>query len=265
MFSSLDDDETRIPRIDPADEEEVIRRDLAPARRSDPVIEIELPHERQTGLGTGFALNGTGAFVTAQHVVTGCSKVGVMRDRDRYVTQVNSVSVHRKSDTAVVASSLKAQPLLISTDKLEVGEPGYHFGFPGGQPQQLRSRLIGRKVMRTTGRLRYSEPVLAWAEKRRLPDFGGSLQGISGGVALDETGRIVGINVAGSRRRGRLFTTVLDSLHYLLDRADIAPAAESRLKITPEDLEDPNLPKLGAKLRKKGVVVKVICVVDLVK
>ena len=106
---------------------------------------------------------------------------------------------------------------------LRRGQTGYHFGYPKGEAAAIQSTLIGRRRMRSVGRYNVVEPVVAWADRVRVPDSYGGLGGISGGPAMDGRGEIIGVTVAGSKRRGRIFTTALSSIAAALERAG-APA-----------------------------------------
>ncbi len=95
-------------------------------------------------------------------------------------------------------------------------------GYPGGVPAIVVSELIGEATVRRGNR---GEPTLAWAEIQRIPEFSGMLSGISGGPTLDMDGRVVGVNSAGSERRGRVLTTRPDVLLTLAGTsAGSAPA-----------------------------------------
>ena len=78
------------------------------------------------------------------------------------------------------------------------------------------------------GRIRgggYREVVNAWSEKFRVPARTGSLGGISGGVALDGPGQVIGVVQADSRRRGRVMTAQLKTLHEMFNQARYTPAS----------------------------------------
>jgi hypothetical protein len=77
-------------------------------------------------------------------------------------------------------------------------------------------------VMR--GRRSRREAVLAWAEDDAAPSSSRNLAGLSGAPALDSHGRVIGVTIAQSRRRGRVYTTTPRALRAALARAHITPA-----------------------------------------
>ena len=114
--------------------------------------------------------------------------------------------------------------------------------------------------MRTTGRYRHTEPVIAWAELRRVP-LTESLGGISGGPALNANGEIVGVTVASSKRRGRVYTTAPISMDQLLSQAKVEPNGlpSAGLNTSPADS---NFIDYGIALRRQLTVAQVICRIE---
>jgi S1-C subfamily serine protease len=87
-------------------------------------------------------------------------------------------------------------------------------GFPAGEPTLVVSELIGEANARR-GRSELAQPVLAWAERGRLPEGDGTLSGISGGPVFAEDGHVVGLNSASTDRRGRILTAAPDAVTRL--------------------------------------------------
>src|SRR5678815_5073598 len=82
-----------------------------------------------------------------------------------------------------------------------------------------------------------TEPVLVWAETGRTEGLQGSLGGLSGAPALDADGRVIGVTIAESPRRGRIYTTAPEIVTATLTasgrRADAVTPGEP---ITPQNL-----------------------------
>lgn len=227
-------------------------RPLPPPSPGDPVVEVELGG-KQDSSGTAFPI-GRGVWMTARHVADGCAKVGVVTGPRRAV-RGGDVLVHRNADLALFRAPVGSAPVAVADGDLRIGQAGYHFGFPRGEPGAVRSQLLGRGTMRVSGRYSTREPVLAWAELERVPDSDEPLSGISGGPVFDASGRLVGVHVAGSIRRGRSFTTAPASMRELWARAGVTPAGEGPVP----ELHDDDFAAVGERLRRDLVVAKAIC------
>ena len=177
---------------------------------------IEQPVSPQDSQGTAFAIGPDGLWLTAQHVVQGCDLVGLATGA-RSAAAADRVVESTTSDAALIEGGVPSATVLALGGETPVpGSIGYHMGFPSGAPAVVVSELIGEaNVVRGPSR---REPTLAWAEIERLPDFGYALGGISGGPTLDRSGRVIGINSAGSERRGRVLTTHPGAIAALVGR-----------------------------------------------
>jgi len=224
----------------------------------DPVFTIETG-DKSNSTGTAFAIRQDGVWLTARHVVDGCDGVGlVVAPRKAY--RVTRVLPHPRADMAVLWTRTQAPALSISADALHERQAGFHFGFPQAQPGQASSMLIGRLNMRTVGRYRHTEPVVAWAERQRYPETE-ELGGISGGPALNAKGEIVGITVASSKRRGRIMTTAPVSLESMLSLAGVQPEGNPSAGLNTGPHES-NFVDYGTALRRQLTVAQVICRVE---
>jgi len=164
-------------------------------------------------MGTAFAVDRDGAWLTAQHVTHGCARVGL--EDGRFARPVSRVIESREADAALVPDSLPSEAALPLSSRIpQPGTPGYHMGFPAGEPTLVMSELIGEASARR-GRSDLTQPILAWAEQGRIPDGDGTLSGISGGPVFAEDGHVVGVNSASTDRRGRILTTAPDAVTRL--------------------------------------------------
>ena len=163
----------------------------------DPAFSIAVPAEKGNSIGTAFSLDRRGVWMTARHVVDGCARVLIVTAPRRGV-RVNRTYIHPRADLAVLQTRGGAPAVRFTQQTLRHGQTGYHFGFPKGEPAAVKSVLIGRRRMRSVGRYNVIEPVVAWADRVRVPDSYGGLGGISGGPAMDGRGNIIGVTVAGS-------------------------------------------------------------------
>ena len=144
---------------------------------------------------------------------------------------------------------------------MTVGQNAFHFGYPQGKPAAIHSVLLGRVKINPGRRTRHTEPVVAWAESRRVPNFSGSLGGISGGPVLDAQGDIIGVSVVEARRRGRIFTSAPKGMRDMLARAGSSHTytVDSHLKI---NIDVHQFPEVGRNLRQSLSVSKVVCWVN---
>ena len=213
------------------------------------------PTGKSNSIGTAFSLDRRGIWMTARHVVDGCARVLIVTGPRRGV-RVRQTYIHPRADLAVLQTRGGAPAVPFTRQTLRRGQTGYHFGYPKGEPAAIQSTLIGRRRMRSVGRYNVTEPVVAWADRVRVPDSYGGLGGISGGPAMDGRGEIIGVTVAGSKRRGRIFTTALTSIAAALERSG---AAAERGGGRRGAIDGRNFAEVGAGLRKRLTVALVYC------
>ena len=103
------------------------------------------------------------------------------------------------------------------------------------------------------------EDVSVWAEITRIPDISGSLGGISGGAVVDVTGTLIGVNSAGSVRRGRILTSRPNSLIQAIRFSGYkVPKAKKHRPIILE-LTKNGYPSYAKAVIQDRRVVRVIC------
>ncbi|MEQ1493730.1 MAG: serine protease, partial [Terricaulis sp.] len=124
-----------------------------------------------------------------------------------------------------------------------------------GQPGEAYSRLIGRETLIARGRYDLEEPVLVWAELGRTSGLRGSLAGISGGPALAANGQVIGITVAESARRGRIYTAAPSSILRVLDVEQVTATGARGERLTPD-----NYGQVSDDMRRNLAVAQVVCV-----
>lgn len=227
--------------------------------RLDPAFTVDVG-DKGNSTGTAFSIRDDGAWFTARHVVDGCDQVG-LRVGPRKAVKVQRVQSHPSADIAVIWTRGGKPAISIAREELRLNQPGYHVGYPEGKPGQVVSSLIGRRNMRTVGRYRQTEPVVAWVERARHPRTK-SLGGISGGPALNAAGEIIGVTVAASKRRGRVFTTAPVTMDAMLSMAKVRPDGQPSGGLTAVGPNDKDYVRYGETLRAKLTVAKVLCLVD---
>lgn len=252
LFSG--DKQADAPEAPPPESLEALAPLLPDADRYDEQILVQVG-DAMDGVGTAFSLDQKGMWMTARHVVDGCGKVGLIFGGGRMMA-VDRVKTSPESDLAILYTLRAPRSLEIAggeTD-LRVGETGFHIGYPQGAPGEVTSRLLARSRLITRGRYRNDEPVLAWAEMGRTRGLDGTLAGMSGGPVFDSDGAVVGVTVAESPRRGRIYTAAPESLAQLLSMNAVTPTSKSSFPI---DIE--TYGREADRLRRELSVVKVIC------
>jgi serine protease Do len=236
--------------------------DLGPQSLNDEIIEIidEEKAEKSQYIGTAFSIDGRGLWVTARHVTYGCDQLVLLRPR-RSPLRVKNLGEHERADVSILQTDGGAAALPIEYSAQEYDQPGFHFGFPRGEPGSVYSKLIGRRTINSKGTRYTREPVLVWAEKIRIPDSNASLGGISGGPILNSDGSVVGIHVAGSVRRGRSYSSLPSKIDELLNQNDVkitnTQSPVDLTSLTPTDFS-----YVGEDLRGDYTVAQVVCKTD---
>lgn len=221
------------------------------------LIQVEKP---RAGIGTAFAIDEKGRWLTARHVVDGCDEVGILYGPNTYVP-VRNVETDENWDLAILTTDRSPNPVAIDFDaQLTVGQAGFHVGYPQGRPGEVSSRLLSRSKLISRGHRRGEEPVLAWVEMGRTRGLVGSLGGLSGGPVFDKNGVVRGVIVAESPRRGRIYTAAPRAIEEFLGLRGITPRSG--------DLENPSAfspTTYGSAAdfaRRKLQVVKVACSIE---
>lgn len=211
----------------------------------------------KSGIGTAFAINDRGQWLTARHVVDGCNDVSLLVAPEQY-TRALSVTVSDQSDLALIETETSPYPVTINTDDdLRIGTYGFHVGYPQGRPGEAASRLMARSNLETRGRRSNSESVLTWAETGRTRGLMGSLGGLSGGPVYDENGDVRGVIVAESARRGRIYTAAPETVADFVKATGIQTQGQGARTFTPETYGQE-----ADYARRNLQVVKVACSVD---
>ena len=218
------------------------------------VAEVEMDPCPSSCTGSAFAVDRTGLWMTARHVVEGCQRVVVLAGE---MLDASRVEMHSQADVALIWTGRGAPVLSFAPGQRGGGEDGYGYGFPAGEPGATHGQLLGRLRMRATGSMRFTAPITAWAERSRSPSGLVRLQGISGGPLLDSAGNVIGVMVASSKRRGRFFSAAIASIDEIIERAGV------RVRRVQRDsgpvIADRSYPVHGDRLRARATVAQVGC------
>lgn len=228
---------------------------LPPPSIYDPEVLVEVGPV-SSGMGSAFAISEEGWWLTARHVVDGCEHVGLIVARGSAVP-VTEVKRALFADLALLRTDQAPAALAIDTSErdFQIGQRAFHVGFPQGRPGEAYSRLIGRETLVARGRYDVEEPVLAWAELGRTSGLSGSLAGISGGPAFASNGQVIGVTIAESARRGRIYTAAPSSVMRLLRVEQVEAVGAPAPRLTAD-----NYGQESDDLRRELAVAQVVCV-----
>jgi S1-C subfamily serine protease len=228
---------------------------LGPALPFDPSIVVQVPEQGQPGSGTAFSVDDGGSWLTARHVVDGCKQAAIVVADGRGVAA--RITLDPVGDAAILTTEggAPAVPVRALAEPPRRGERAYHPGFPQGHPGEVTSRLLGRENLVVRGRGARTESVLVWAEVGRTDDLKGTLSGLSGAPALDSAGRVIGVTVAESPRRGRIYTTAPETIRTLLDHDRRRPGGLA----LGEQITTQNYGRVADGLRRDLRVAQVVC------
>lgn len=225
---------------------------LGPVTPFDPSVTIEAPEGFEPSAGTAFSIGESGRWVTARHVVEGCAKPALVIGAGRAIAA--SVRLAVKADIAVLLTEGGPPALPVQAEAaLRLGTRVFHPGFPQGRPGEVSSLLLGRETLHVRGRDRRAEPVLVWAEVGRTKGLEGTLAGLSGAPAIDREGRVLGVTIAESPRRGRIYTTAPETFGPAI-RGVAAPAPPFDDLVSTE-----NYGRVSDRLRRDLRVAQVVC------
>ncbi len=259
---------------DPKDEDSYVERrtprrphpeagaSLPPPSSRDPQFTIKIG-EKKNSTGTAFAIADSGVWLTARHVAFGCRVIGILTGPRKGFKVLKSV-IHPNADVAILFTEKGAPyfPVAPANHRLALGQSGFHFGYPRGKPGDVHSRIMGRRIMRVQGRYSTAEPVVAWAEQARFPETQGPLSGLSGGPILDKDGTVVGVHVAGSIRRGRIYSVTPNSMHQVIQQARARIGGQRQNSLDRNMLNPQDYPRYGAEVRRQLTSAKVLCLVN---
>jgi len=227
---------------------------LAPSSPFDPAVVVEVPGQTEPGSGTAFSVADGGVWLTARHVVDGCRQAALVVAEGRGVAA--KVQLDPNGDAAILTTEGGAPAMPLGIDRpLHRGDRAFHPGFPQGEPGEATSRLLGRENLIVRGRGARTEPVLVWAETGRTDSVHGSLAGLSGAPALDASGRVIGVTIAESPRRGRIYTTDPNAVRDALAAAHERPPADA----AGEPITVDNYGRVADSLRRDLRVAQVVC------
>ncbi|HEX3971945.1 MAG TPA: serine protease [Stellaceae bacterium] len=238
-----------------------VRRPLPEAAPNDPLISVDTESLKpdEYAFGTAFPI-APDNWLTARHVANGdCQRVVLIVDGKKVPATI--AYLHPQADLALLKTKNVSGPVLpLETGTIAQDATGYTFGYPNEKLGATQDRLMGRSRMQLSGEIQGTGPVLAWAELARYPDSLPALSGMSGGPVFDTHGRIIGIMVATSVRRGRIYTVapeILQATEQAYALSDASTQAEPVSDVTTSNV---SLSDTARALYQSSRMVPTFCV-----
>jgi len=217
---------------------------------------INLPVDNQKIMtGTAFSISKAGEWIVSSDSIKGCThpflniggnlgvpfKVRDLKAVDNYVIGVTEGA---------------GRPLpLVAPAAVKPGMRGFMPGFPNGEVGEATARLIGRTIIERSKRGGHNEEVLAWASAGRTDGLKGDLNQLIGGPAIDDNSHVVGITLKESPRRGRIYTSVPETLIAIGNPPDRKDDFDSEATVTKR-----NYGIVSDSLRREYRVAQVGCI-----
>jgi hypothetical protein len=238
-----------------------VRRPLLDAAPDDPLISVEAESLKpdEIAFGTSFPI-APGAWLTARHVANGaCNRVILIVNGKKVAAQI--AYLHPQADLALLKTANASGPALpLETGAVEQNEIGYTFGYPKEKLGATQDRLMGRSRMQLSGEINGTGPVLSWAEIVRYPSDLPALSGMSGGPVFDGEGKIIGIMVAASVRRGRIHTVAPEILQATEQSFALNTASATAEPVSDVTTQNVSLGDTASALSKSSRIVQTYCV-----
>ena len=221
---------------------------------------INLPVDDQKIMrGTAFSISQSGEWILARDSVAGCThpflniggNLGVPLTIREAPAAANGVSTYV---IAVTEGSGRPLPLADPQTVLP-GVRGFMPGFPSGQVGEATARLIGGTVLEGSKRFQRNEPVLAWAQAGRTVGLKGDLNQLIGGPVIGDNSQVMGIVLREKPRRGRIYTSIPQTVDALASVPDRKADFESE-----ETLTKRNYGIVSDTLRREYRVAQVGCI-----
>ena len=225
---------------------------------------INLPVDDQKIMrGTAFSVSQSGEWIMARDSIAGCThpflniggNLGVPLKLQETPNATTPAGVPAGVYVIAVTEG-GARPLpLADPEAVLPGVRGFMPGFPAGQVGEATARLIGKTVIEGSKRFERNEPVLAWAQAGRTVGLKGDLNQLIGGPVIDDNSRVMGVVLREKPRRGRIYTSIPQTVDALANVPDRKADFESEATITKR-----NYGIVSDTLRREYRVAQVGCI-----
>jgi len=159
------------------------------------IVEPDAGVSTNAGSGSGFFISPDGLAVTNNHVVVGAGRIEVFVGNDPVAYRASVVGVSECNDLALIDVDVDGDVPYLEwfTGDITVGLDVYTAGFPLGDPEFTLSRGVVSKAQAG------DQILTTVADVDRAIEHDANIQaGNSGGPLVDTSGRVVGVNYAGT-------------------------------------------------------------------
>ena len=223
------------------------------------VTGLNVAKKAETSSGTATLINKEGHWLTARHVVDGCTRIKLRTTPNKEI-YARKVRLHPEKDLALLYTDPVDLPYLkVAHHSPSQYTNGYVSGFPAGRGAVLYLNLLGSNRYRHAN-ANTDEYTFIWSIESGLDSHKGTLFGFSGSSVLNRNGEIVSIMQGYSSaysRNNATATSTLASIHELI--SDIPSIEENRDGAEQLRLSTNTFFKEGNNLRKQSSIVLVIC------
>ncbi len=217
---------------------------------------INLPVDDQKVMtGTAFSVSKAGEWIVAKSAVGTCTHP-FLNIGGNLAVPFTTRAVKGYDNYLIAVTEGAGRPLpLVNPVNVKPGMRGFMPGYPGGEVGEATARLIGRTLMEGNKRSEKNEIVLAWAEAGRTEGLKGDLNQLKGGPVVADNGQVVGITIKEKPRRGRIYTSIPETVIGLASTTDRKPDYEAEATLTKR-----NYGIVSDSLRREYRVAQVGCI-----
>ncbi len=205
--------------------------------------------------GSAFAVSPYGHYLTSKHVVDGCKKVHIIRERDNLISSGEVLTIAPYQDLALIKTKLERAPFELPENNV-VPDKAYGIGYPSGIAGELSAHKLHQVKVNHRG-VQRDELSIAWAVQSHTPGIK-TFSGFSGGPMISASGELVGVNMAASKsiRRGRFYTNHPLSIDEFLQSSLTQTMPEEGSTL---DFTEDNYAQAAENLRLEDRVTRILC------
>lgn len=201
---------------------------------------------------TAFSIGEAGFWLTAQSAIKDCGRIAIIVAAGR---GAEAKAVTAPGGQLALLSTDGGEPPLPLAPGARSGEDSFIAGFPQGSPGEAAVRLLGESYLGDHRRGDLAQPDLAWVEIGRTDGLIGRLDGMEGAPVFDGMGRVQGVLIEQSPRRGRLYAAPVSTVRQAMAMAKVAPVTQP----DGEPITTDNYGRAADALRRDLRVVQLWC------